>query len=296
MTAKRINNEFDWMRPHLNNGGFYSPIPDLNNLNVDYLVTLGTNSFMNESATKILPGIEMRIESQKKLIKKLSKYYDDIPFTENKTQNCDYYFENSNYSYGDAITYYSIIRYLKPKRIVEIGSGFSSTVSLDINRLFFSNNIRQSFIEPYPDLLNSLNTFGLPSSATILDNVLQRVDISIFRELKRNDILFIDSSHVSKFGSDVNKIIFEILPIINKGVWIHFHDVFPGFEYPREWVLDGRFWNESYLLRAFLQYNSSFRVELSTPVIGVTCYDYLKINMPLFLKNTGGGLWISKIK
>jgi hypothetical protein len=87
---------------------------------------------------------------------------------------------------------------------------------------------------------------------------LQDVDQEIFARLKANDILFIDSSHVAKIGSDVNHLMSEILPILAPGVHIHFHDIFYPFEYPRQWVEEGRAWNEAYLLEAFLSFNSEF--------------------------------------
>ena len=86
-----------------------------------------------------------------------------------------------------------------------------------------------------------------------------------FRKLEPNDILFIDSSHVVKTGSDVQHIFFKILPEIKSGVYIHFHDVFYPFEYPKHWIFDNHWsWNEYYFLMAFLMYNTSFKIVLST--------------------------------
>ena len=81
---------------------------------------------------------------------------------------------------------------------------------------------------------------------------LQDVDLKEFDKLKSGDVLFIDSTHVSKIGSDVNYLFFEILPRLHRGVYIHIHDIFYPFEYPKDWIDEGRAWNENYILRAFL--------------------------------------------
>jgi hypothetical protein len=108
----------------------------------------------------------------------------------------------------------------------------------------------------------------LKSETIILHEViLQNVDIGIFLSLQKDDILFIDSTHVSKRNSDVNRIIFEILPQLASGVYIHFHDILPDFEYPFFWLEQGRVYNEAYILRAFLQYNNAFEVQFSVPMM-----------------------------
>src|SRR5262249_51820098 len=159
------------------------------------------------------------------------------------------------------ITLYGMIRHLKPQRIVEVGSGFSSAVMLDTSDRFFGGTISCTFIEPHPERLSSLLREGDREKHRVLARPVQDVDLEPFPELAANDILFVDSSHVAKVHSDVNRIFFEILPALAEGVSVQFHDIFYPFEYPKEWVYGGRAWNESYLLRAFLQYNRSFQVQ-----------------------------------
>jgi hypothetical protein len=120
------------------------------------------------------------------------------------------------------------------------------------------------------------------------------VDASIFKALGQNDILFVDSTHVSKTGSDVNRILFEILPSLNRGVIIHFHDIFYPFEYPKEWVLDwaGFGWNEIYILRAFLTNNPNYTILLFNTFLEHFHKEWFLQHMPLCLRNTGGSLWI----
>ena len=196
--------------------------------------------------------------------------------------------------YSDAIMLYCMIRLLKPRRIIEVGSGFSSCVTLDTNELFFENSITTTFIEPYPQLLLSLVKETDKSNVTIIAERLQDVDLEQFDALQRNDILFIDSTHVSKINSDVNRIFFDILPRLSEGVHVHLHDIFFPFEYPKEWIYEGRAWNEAYLLRALLQYNSAFRVVLMNTFMEHVHESFFAKKMPLCLKNTGGSIWIRK--
>jgi hypothetical protein len=185
-------------------------------------------------------------------------------------------------------------RYLLPRRIIEIGSGFSSCVILDTNELFFGSSIKTTFIDPYPRRLMSLIKENDRSRIEIIPHRLQDVRLSIFEELQANDILFIDSTHVSKIDSDVNRIFFEILPLLSSGVYIHFHDIFFPFEYPKEWIYEGRAWNEAYVLRAFLQYNTQFRVVLMNTFMEYFHETFFREKMPLCLKNPGGSIWIRK--
>ena len=106
------------------------------------------------------------------------------------------------------------------------------------------------------------------------------------------DILFIDSSHVAKIGSDVVYLMTEVLPQLRPGVLVHFHDVFWPFEYPEEWVQEGRAWNETYMLKAFLQFNERFRILLFCSYLALHHRAVLEQHLPLALKNSGGSLWL----
>jgi predicted O-methyltransferase YrrM len=218
-----------------------------------------------------------------------------LPFKDEKVPGLRYYFLNESYSYSDAIFLYCMIRKLKPKRIIEVGSGFSSCVTLDTNELYFNNQINCTFVEPYPALLKSLINEGDNSNVKIYELKLQDVPLDTFMKLNANDILFIDSTHVTKFNSDVNYVIHKILPALAEGVYIHFHDIFYPFEYPIEWLLEGRAWNEQYILRAFLEYNIKFKIVLFNTYLESVFPDKLKDRFPLLFKNTGGSIWIKKL-
>jgi hypothetical protein len=188
-----------------------------------------------------------------------------------------------------------MIRYIQPKKIVEIGSVYSSCAILDTNEIFFDNAISCTFIDPYPQLLQSLIKDTDIGKFEVIQKNIQNVDIDRFSELSAGDILFIDSSRVSKINSDVNHIFFEILPHIKRGVYVHFHDIGYPFEYPKEWIYEGRAWNEAYLLRAFLQYNNVFKIQFFNSFLAYSYKDIVKDNMPIFMKNPGTSIWIQKI-
>jgi hypothetical protein len=146
--------------------------------------------------------------------------------------------------------------------VIEVGSGFSSAVMLDVRDRHLPDT-HLTFVEPYADRLRSLLTHADHSSVRIIETPVQDVDLKLFDELGEDDILFIDSTHVSKTGSDVNFEFFEIFPRLRPGVVIHLHDIFYPFEYPRGWVVDeNRGWNELYLLRAFLASNQQYQMML----------------------------------
>lgn len=266
-------------------GHFYSPIPSLGEVRRDEALIFG-------DCPRQIPGIEMNEEGQLRLLDALKKFYAEIPSAPEKSPELRFYFNNSMYSYSDAIFLHCMIRQVEPKRIIEIGSGFSSCMTLDTNEKFFDNGIETTFIEPYPERLLSLLLPGDEERINILPHRLQDIDLNIFEDLRANDILFVDSTHVSKVGSDVNRIFFEILPRLAPGVYIHFHDILYPFEYPRDWIYAGRSWNEAYLLRAFLQHNNSFNIILMNSFIHKFHDDFFCKEMPLCRKNTGGSIWL----
>jgi hypothetical protein len=161
---------------------------------------------------------------------------------------------------------------------------------------FFSNYPKVTFIEPYPKRLHSLLKNDDRDKVTILDERVQKVPSEIFESLKSGDLLFIDSSHVVKCGSDLQVLFFDILPLLPSGVFVHFHDVFYPFDYPVEWLKKGMYWNENYFLRAFLSYNSEWRIYFFNTYVSFAFSDFIKENMPLCVKNPGGSLYIRREK
>lgn len=275
-------------------GHFYSPIPSL-----DELKPQEQEIFDNIPA--VLPDIDLNVREQLEWLDRLKTFYRELPFKEHKQSDLRYYFENNAFSYFDAIVLYAMLREIKPDRIIEVGSGFSSCVFLDTNELFFNNQIDCTFIEPYPELLMSL--IKKQDDLEVIPTRIQDVELDRFASLSSGDVLFVDSSHISKTGSDVNYIFFKILPILESGVWIHFHDIFYPFEYPREWVFQGRAWNEAYLLRAFLQYNPNFKIQFFNSYLHQFHNEKITDSMPLcnnyaemsMFPSSAQSIWLTKI-
>lgn len=277
-------------------GHFYSPIPSQPEVRQRAERIFGSRS-------PTVASIDMNEPVQLQVFQALAQFCGEQPFPATKENATRYFFENIAFSYFDAIVFFAMIRQLKPRHVIEIGSGHSSCVLLDTNERFFGNSIACTFIEPYPQLLTSLLTKDDPSRITLIAKNLQEVDPGIFSQLEPNDILFVDSSHVSKTGSDVNHVFFDILPRLIPGVYVHFHDIFHSFEYPQEWVYEGRAWNEAYLLRAFLQYNDAFAIQIFNSFLERFHRDLIARDMPLCLRysqqsiipTSAQSIWLKKL-
>ncbi|MBI5140842.1 MAG: class I SAM-dependent methyltransferase [Nitrospirae bacterium] len=269
-------------------GHYYSPIPDASDV-AAYLKS-------RKPPEMELPDVGLNRENQYSLLQEYRTFYAELPFPEKKTPGCRYFYDNSWFSYSDAIFLYCFLRKHRPARIIEIGSGFSSAVMLDTTERFFPDRPAITFIEPYPDRLKGLLAGQDERNMTILDKKVQDVPSELFSTLESGDLLFIDSSHVVKCGSDLQMLLFDILPHLPSGVFVHFHDVFYPFDYPAEWLEYGRYWNENYFLRAFLAYNSEWSVYFFNSYVALAFPDFLSENMPLCLRNAGGSLYVQRVK
>ncbi|HEX6160710.1 MAG TPA: class I SAM-dependent methyltransferase, partial [Thermoanaerobaculia bacterium] len=239
-----------WMSP----GHFYSPIPNLDEVR-------SREAKIWPPVPRTVPGIELNAGAQVATLGELAKFYPELPFPRTRTEGGPrYWFDNSAYSYGDAIFLYSMLRHVRPKRVIEVGSGFSSAVMLDTRERFLGDDVQLTFIDPDVSTLNALLRPG--DRAAVIPARVQDVPPATFDELQAGDILFIDSTHVAKTGSDVNTILFDIVPRIASGVYVHFHDIFWPFEYPADWLAERRDWTEIYLLQALLAGSSDWEVVL----------------------------------
>jgi len=267
-------------------GHYYSPIPSRD----DILSYIKSKRPPNDA----IPGIELNKDRQYKLLRECINFYHDIPFPEKPTPGHRYYYDNPWFSYSDAIFLYCFLRKFTPKRIIEIGSGFSSAAMLDTIDSIFPQKPEITFVEPYPERLLSLLKDGDRKRIKLIDKKVQEVPPDVLLSLKSGDLLFIDSSHVVKCNSDLHFLMFEILPYLKPGVFVHFHDVFYPFEYPPEWLMEGRYWNENYFLHAFLMYNSEWQIIFFNTYIHYIFGDLIKEKMPLCTKNPGGSLYIQR--
>ncbi len=270
------------------NGHYYSPVFSIAD------VIKRQDAIWKNVSLEGIPYIDLRTVEQKKLVKEFEPYYSEMPFQEERKAPIRYQFKNGYFSYTDGIMLYSFLRLFKPQRVIEIGSGNSSALMIDTNELFLDSKTELTFIEPYPgERFNFITSDSDKKATTLIAKDVQTISLDVFKKLENNDILFVDSTHVSKTGSDVNYILFEILPALQSGVIIHFHDIFYPFEYPKDWVFNGFNWNEDYILKAFLMCNTQFEIMLFP--------DYLHLHhkevfseMPLCYKHTGGSFWMRK--
>ncbi|MGE5340255.1 MAG: class I SAM-dependent methyltransferase [Candidatus Omnitrophota bacterium] len=230
-------------------------------------------------------GLNMNGEDQLSLLENVFSLYIDEYTPET----------NSGLSLMDAFVLYCMIRIKKPRVMVEIGAGESTKISmkaLDRNRhegypsQFYS-------IEPYPnDFIKNLKA----DHFELINRKLQDMDLSFFEE---TDLLFIDSSHVSRIGSDVNCEILEIIPRLKKDTYIHWHDILIPNNYWKEWVRDARlFWNESYMVHAFMLFNDSFRVMWAGHYMQRMYHEKLSQAFPFFdpSKHKLSSFWVQRIK
>ncbi len=179
-----------------------------------------------------------------------------------------YYNGNPYFSWLDSRVLMAMMMTFRPKRIVEVGSGFSSLLMADVNLRRLDGGVEIVCIDPEP----RTEILGTPGIARLIDSEAQRVPAEVYLGLRENDILFVDSSHVCKTDSDVNFLLLEILPRLSPGVIVHFHDIFIPFEYPKAWVIDeNRSWNEQYLVQAFLTMNPGYEVLFGAAFAGANC-------------------------
>lgn len=268
-------------------GHYYSPIPDKAEVLRQIEVTRGVKP--------PIPEIEMNREGQEALLREFAGYHDEIPFPEEQAEGFRYYFRNDWFSYADAVFLHCLLRRHQPRRIIEVGSGFSSAVMLDTIDRFFGHSPELTFIEPYPERLKSLLRNDDAERVTILESKVQEVPIGIFRELGAGDLLFIDSSHVIKCGGDLQFLMFEVLPLLPFGVFVHFHDIFYPFEYPEGWLLQERNWNELYLLRAFLAHNEAWEIHLFNSYVAGEFGPLIAERLPLVARSAGGSIYLRKL-
>jgi hypothetical protein len=172
-----------------------------------------------------------------------------------------YQWPNNFFHWTDAGLLTHIISHYRPRRIVEVGCGYSSAVVSDtVDRHGLDLPGGRVLIDPDFSRTRSLIPQEEISRCTLHEKKVQDAGVEEYLLLSAGDILLIDSSHVTKHGSDVNFLIFEVLPQLASGVIVHFHDVFVPFDYPASWYAERRGWNEAFLLRAFLQFNADFKI------------------------------------
>lgn len=268
-------------------GHFYSPIVDTAEAGRDQA------SIWPDSPQAI--DIDFNEAEQRRwLTEILPKHLPDYDYSDKPISHADlysFYTCNTQFSWLDARMLFTVMREIRPKRMIEIGSGFSSLLAADVNCRFLEGSMTFTCIEPYPrDFLRA----GVPGISSLIERRVQDVPLEVFDALEDGDILFIDSSHVSKTGSDVNHIYFKILPRLSAGVLIHVHDIFLPCDYPKSWVLEHGFsWNEQYLVQALLMNSDGLEVLFGCAYAQYCLPDLLREALGGELYG-GGSLWLRK--
>lgn len=269
-------------------GHFYSPVVDTNEVLSDQLrIWHGKTS---------VPGIDLREDRHRALLTEhfpeLLRDYD-YPLEGPEDEELSFYYEhNSQFRWMDSRSLFCLLRMIRPNRLIEVGSGYSSLLIDDVNTRFLDRKLRLTCIEPYPRPF--LENGSQAGSYELIRQRVQEVGAAVFSELEAGDVLFIDSSHVCKTGSDVTHLILNILPVLAPGVYVHIHDIFLPDDYPREWVVDeNRCWNEQYLLQALLVDNPGFEVVFGSSYAFLRLPDLVSsaTGLPPF---GGGSFWIRR--
>lgn len=242
-----------------------------------------------------LPGFSLNVTEQLNILQKYDFRHELIEIANDKQPGLKFNYHNANFGGADADYLYNIIRFFKPKNIIEIGGG-NSTLMI-INAL--NSNMKESSsyssnhicIEPYE------MAWLEETNVNVIRNVVENVPIVDFTILEENDLLFIDSSHIIRPQGDVLYEYLEILPSLNRGVIVHIHDIFTPKDYRDEWIFDeGRLWNEQYLLEAFLTNNKEWKVIGALNFLKHNHFEDLKKYCPSLTENgEPGSFYIQKI-
>jgi SAM-dependent methyltransferase len=284
----QLATDFD-ARTRWPSGHFYSPVPSRGEVQRDEQRIYAPRSML---------AVDLRADKQIRTLERLAPFFATTPFQDESAPPLRYYYNNPSYGYGDAIVFWAMINVLRPRRIFEVGSGFSSALALDaIDSLDLETVC--TFVDPFPEVVERA-TAPLRPPHRIFPQRIQEIDPEAIRLLEVDDILFIDSSHVLKAGSDVHFELTELLPRLQPGVIVHFHDAFNNFEYPKKWVLEQNHgWNELYALHLFLSYNAQFKIEYFNDYVakqhGHEIERLAPELAPRILRNPGGGLWIRRV-
>jgi hypothetical protein len=266
---------------------YYSPVPDLTLLPDDIW-----------ERRNRLAGVELNVDAAIVLIEgELAPYLAEFDFAPTGPRPPgEFFLDNTNYGAVDAELLYAMVRARKPRRVVELGSGMTTLLIGVAARRNAADGVATEHLvyDPYPraQILGEEPpppTRFEPKSAT-------EVPLADFARLEAGDVLFVDTTHTVKLGSDVNYVVLDVLPTLVPGVIVHFHDIFLPWEYPREWFESmDYFWAEQYLIQAFLAFNEDFEVLVPANAVAVEHPERLAQAVPSFVPGRRpGALWLRR--
>jgi hypothetical protein len=263
---------------------FYSPIPDL--------TRIPRSVWERESE---LAGIHFDLEQQLGDLAELRPYLAEFrPPEQASGDSSSYFLDNGSYGRVDADVLYGIVRASKPKRIIELGSGYTTLVAAQacLENEREGAAVEYAAFDPFPGVVRP----GLPGLTELTRAPAEELPAERFAELGTNDLLIVDTTHTVKLGGDVNHVVLDLLPRLGSGVLVHFHDIFLPWEYPRKWAEDyGLYWNEQYLLQAFLSMNDDFEIACALYALARRRLDELRELIPSWRDDAvPGAFWIRR--
>lgn len=272
-------------------GHYYSPMYDSRELVVE-----PARSRIWPARPHERPGIDWREDAQRSFIVDVLGAQERLVLRDRgDPEDGEYYALNGQFPPLDAWALEGILRHLRPQRMIEVGSGYSSLITAQVNREFLAGGLDFVCIEPYP---RAFLTAGVAGISEVIVAKVEDVALERFQALDRGDVLFIDTSHVIRTGNDVAWIYGQILPRVRPGVYVHIHDVFLPGDYPVQWVREGWGWNENYLVEAFLNFNQAFEIVFGAQWARHHAAEELALAFPNLAtapEQGGGSLWLRRI-
>jgi hypothetical protein len=190
----------------------------------------------------------------------------------------------------DSVALYSLLCLNNPKRLIEIGSGYSTEFA---RRAILNHSLRTKItsIDPNPRAQIDL------ICDTIIRQPLEDADLSLFDELEAGDFLYVDSTHRCFTNSDVTVFFLDVLPRLRNGIFVEFHDISLPYDYSPQ--LAERYYSEQYLLAVYiLAENNKFNIVLPNSFISEDV-ELNNILNPLWdepkmqeVERHGGSFWI----
>jgi Methyltransferase domain len=278
-----------WLKPNyrgaIDPGGYASPLLDIQNF----------DQVAKYDGKELWEFIDLRRDQQYSYFEDMLTNHVILDFPPLPSVGHAYFTTNGWFGATDAFTLAGVIQKERPRQIIEVGSGYSSAAILDVIA-HFGLATKLTCIEPAPKRLLAVVDAAKRSDVRLIQSKVQDVPLSFFEGLDAGDILFVDSSHVAKIGSDVPWIFLRILPRLRKGVIVHFHDIFYPHSYPANWLRMAWAWNESLFLRAFLVDNRDFQVLAFNAYAAHEFPELFRSRFPAFLSGSGQSIWLRRVQ
>lgn len=266
---------------------YYSPIPDLSLLPED---VWRRRSDLCGVGLDPKAGIEF-LESE------LAPFLDELDIQiEDPRRPGVFFLRNAAFESVDAELLYGMVRSARPARVVELGSGYTTLLINMAAQRNAKEGVPTQHVAYDPFPREHVLGASVPEPTRLEAISATAVPLRVFTQLEAGDVLFVDTTHTVKLASDVNFILLDVLPRLRAGVLVHFHDIFLPWEYPRVWFEEMKyFWNEQYLLQAFLAFNETVEVLVPAHAIARAYPDRLARVISSFNTDvTPGSFWLRR--